>query len=262
MEKITSPQNEKIKNIIKLSKARERQKQSLLIIEGARAIKEAIKAGFLLPELYYCPEIIQDNKDKDVFKRKFNLIAVSREIFTKITYSENPDGYLALALPKYLKLDEVKISQNPLVIVLESLEKPGNLGAILRTAYAAKIDLIIINDPKTDIYNPNVIRASEGFVFAKQIVVASRQETYNFLVSNKIKIVASSIKAEKVYTECNLKKGVAVLMGTESTGLSKDWLKLADEQIIIPMNTGIDSLNVSVSTAIIIFEAWRQRGFN
>lgn len=267
MEKITSLQNQKIKNLIKLAKPRERKKQNLIIIEGQRAITEALRAKFVIKELFFCPELGGTAMIKEIIKdgpgaKDFVRTQVSPEVFKKITYAENPDGYLAIAEPRYLNLEESKLSKNPLIIVLESLEKPGNLGAILRTAYAAKVDLIIINDLKTDIYNPNVIRASEGFLFNNQIVVASREETSVFLKKKKIKTFATSLKAKKVYTGSNFKNSVALIIGTESSGLSTDWLSLADEQIKIPMQAGIDSLNVSVSTAIILFEAWRQRDFN
>ncbi|MCX6798276.1 MAG: RNA methyltransferase [Candidatus Falkowbacteria bacterium] len=264
MEKITSPQNLKIKNLIKLFKGRERKKQSLIIIEGERAIEQAVRGGFLIKEIFYCPEIAKTKLSRVRFLNNKDYLSspVSARVFNKITYAEKPDGYLALAEAKYLGLDKIKLDNRALVIVLESLEKPGNLGAILRTAYAAKVDLIIINDLKTDIYNPNVVRASEGYLFDSRVVVADKNETYNFLKKNKVKVLATSLRAKKIYTNFDFKIATAIIMGTESSGLSNDWLKLADEQIKIPMNQGIDSLNVSVSTAIILFEAWRQRGFN
>lgn len=258
MLKITSPHNEKIKNLVKLTKNRERSKNSLIIIEGARAIKEALRAGLAISQLFCCPGII---KDRSVLAKFKNFIEVDEAIFLKVSYAEHPDGYLALAAPKILNFESVKLSKKPLVLVLESLEKPGNLGAILRSAYASKVDLVVINNPKTNIYNPNVIRASEGFLFQNQVVMASRPETYNFLKNHKICIVATSLKADKIYTSFNFTQPCALVIGSEDKGLSRDWLSQADKQIKIPMQTGIDSLNASVSTAVILFEAWRQRGF-
>lgn len=259
MLKITSPHNEKIKQLIGLSKSKERNKQALIIIEGARAIKEALRAGFVVNQAFFCREMI---KERSLLSKLSNFIEVEAKIFRKISYAENPDGYLVLAQPKYLDLSQVNLSRNPLVLVLESLEKPGNLGAILRSAYAAKVDAVIINDPQTDIYNPNVIRASEGFLFNNQVVVASQKETLGFLKSKGVYILATSLRATKVYTGFDFTKPCAIVIGSESKGLSHSWLSLADEQIKIPMQPGIDSLNVSVSTAIVLFEAWRQRGFS
>lgn len=259
MLKITSPHNEKIKNLIRLAKNRERDKQSLIIIEGARAIKEAMRAGFLVSQAFFCRELI---KDKSLLPNFPDFIEVEPSVFKRVSYAENPDGYLVLAKPKYLDLKDSKLSSQPLVLVLESLEKPGNLGAILRSAYAAKVDLIIINDPKTDIYNPNVIKASEGFLFNNQVLIATQKATYKFLKDHGILILATSIQATKIYTGIDFTKPYALVIGSESKGLSRSWLSLADEQIKIPMKPGIDSLNASVSTAIILFEAWRQRGFS
>ena len=160
---------------------------------------------------------------------------------------------------KTKNLEEIKLSENPLIIVLENIEKPGNLGAIMRTAYAAEVDAIIINDNQTDIFNPNVVRASEGHIFTNQITVAEVSETEAWLKKNGVKIVATSIEKSKSYTEVDYKGGVAVVFGSEADGLSKKWLKLANETVKIPMKKGIDSLNVSVSMAIITFECKRQR---
>lgn len=259
MEKITSSQNKRIKELLKLAKPRERHKQGLIVIDGLRAIKEAVKANFIINEIFYCPEIA---KSQWLNLKNFSTCELAKNLFLKISYAENPDGYLAIAEPRQLGLDQVKLSDKPLILVLEALEKPGNLGAILRTAYAAKVDLIIINDPKTDIYNPNVVRASEGFIFDHQLVVADAKSTREFLKSHHIKTFATSLKARKNYVAADFKEACAIVFGAESSGLGAAWLKAADEQIKIPMREDMDSLNVSVSAAIILFEAWRQRGFN
>jgi len=254
---IESVQNEKIKNLVKLREAsRERKQQSLFLIEGWREINLALKGGVEIENLFYCQDYIKQELGIDEEK----IIEVSKKVFDKIAYRENPDGFLAVAKAKQEKLKNIKLSAKPLIIVLEAVEKPGNLGAILRTADAVGVDAIIINDPKTDIYNPNVIRASQGTVFTVPTVLSSIKETVEFCKNNKIKIFATTPDTKKEYTEINYKVGCAIVMGAEDKGLSDEWLKTADEKIKIKMSGKIDSLNVSVSTAIILFEASRQRG--
>ena len=257
MEIITSAQNSKIKEIIKLQKPRERKECGLVIVEGYQEILMALGAGFEIERLFFCPDLAGKKRIEKIEDDR--TISVVPAVFKKIAYRENPDGFLALVKSKVLKLDEVKLSKNPLVIVLESVEKPGNLGAILRSADAAGADAVIISDQRTDIYNPNVIRASLGTVFTNQVAVSSAKEIQKWLSKNKIKSLATTPEADKIYTEVNYKGGIAVVMGEEHKGLSEEWLKKADEKIKIPMAGKIDSLNVSVSTAIILFEAVRQR---
>jgi len=187
---------------------------------------------------------------------------VSEAVYKKISYKEKAAGILAVASPNILELETLKLKKNPLLVVLEAVEKPGNLGAIVRSAYAAGVDAIIINDEQTDIYNPNVVRASEGLIFRLPVIVASRENTINFLKKNKIKILAAALVGAKNYVEVNYQEASAILLGTEATGLSSEWLTKVDEIIKIPMKAGIDSLNVSVSAAILIFEAWKQRDFS
>ena len=254
---ITSVQNERIKEIIRLRKPRERRKQDLIIIEGKQEIELAHQAGLEIVELFYCQDFANSKKIAGLPEEK--LAPVVPAVFQKISYRENPDGFLALAKPKYLELSKIKLNKNPLVIILESLEKPGNLGAILRSADAAGADAVIVANPKTDIYNPNVIRASLGTVFTNQVAVASTEEARNWLAKNKIKSLAATPEAKKIYTEVNYTGPVAIIMGEEHPGLSQGWLEKVDEKIKIPMRGKIDSLNVSVSTAIILFEAVRQR---
>ncbi|MFA5360188.1 MAG: RNA methyltransferase [Patescibacteria group bacterium] len=253
---IESVQNEKIKNLVKLREAsRERKQQGLFLIEGWREINLALKGGVEIENLFYCQDYIKQELALDEEK----IIEVSKKVFDKIAYRENPDGFLAVAKIKQEKLKSIKLSAKPLIIVLEAVEKPGNLGAILRTADAIGVDAVIINDPKTDIYNPNVIRASQGTVFTVPTVLSSISETVEFCKNNKIKIFATTPETKKEYTGINYNAGCAIVMGTEDKGLSNEWLKTADEKIKIKMSGKIDSLNVSVSTAIILFEVVRQR---
>lgn len=256
-EVITSASNSTIKNVVKLiEKSSERKSQNLIVIEGVREINLARESGFKIETLFVCHEI---------FKQKIlgfdSVISVSKNIFKKIAYRENSDGLIALAQPENLKLTELKLSANPLIIILESVEKPGNLGAILRTADAARADAVIICDPKTDIYNPNVIRSSIGCVFTNQVVASSVGEVLEFLKEKKIKSFAAALTATKFYTESDLTQPSAIVMGTEAVGLTAKWITSADDRIKIPMLGKTDSLNVSTSCSILVFEALRQRNF-
>ena len=260
MEIISSDQNVRVKNIIKLQeKSRERKKQGLFVIDGLREIQEALKGGIIIEEIFICPEIVGDdfNSFSDV-----KTFYVSSAVYKKISYKEKPAGVLAVAKPKSLELSTLKLKNNSLLVILEAVEKPGNLGAIVRSAYAAGVDAIIINDEQTDIYNPNVIRASEGLIFRLPVIVDGRENTMKFVRENKIKVLAAALVGAKNYIEVDYREASAILLGTEATGLSKEWLAVADEIIRIPMKSGIDSLNVSVSAAILIFEAWKQRDFS
>jgi len=255
-DKINSLQNEKIKNLVKLREAgRERKQQGLFLIEGRREINLALKGKIEIENIFFCPDYAKQKLEIDEEKS----IEVSKKVFDKISYRENPDGFLAVAKTREVKLEKVKLNSKPLIIILEAVEKPGNLGAILRTADAARADAVIINDAKTDIYNPNVIRASQGTVFTVPVILSSIEETVGFCKKNKIKIFATTPDTEKEYAKVDYSGCCAIVMGTEDKGLSREWLKSADEKIKIKMRGQIDSLNVSVSTAIILFEALRQR---
>ncbi|MFA5109259.1 MAG: RNA methyltransferase [Patescibacteria group bacterium] len=262
MNTIVSLNNQIIKDLVRLKKAGERKDRGLIIIDGAREIKTAVEAGVEIVALFYCPELVKNPSAPA--GNFFNLseekiIKVSEAVFDKICYKENPDGFLATAQPQQTFLADIKLKNNPLIVILEAVEKPGNLGAILRTAYAADATAVIINDSQTDIYNPNVIRASEGCVFAKTIVKAETTETISWLKENKIKSFGAATGGLKSYTKADLRGAAAIVFGSESEGLSEQWLRAAEELIKIPMKKGIDSLNVSVSAAVILYEALRQR---
>ncbi|MFP4026093.1 MAG: TrmH family RNA methyltransferase [Thiohalospira sp.] len=261
-EQITSTQNPKIKNILKLQqKSAERKKQNLIVIEGLREIELAKRSGIKLKSIYFCSKIISDDEIEKRFHPLSSIVEISIEIYKKLAYRGSTEGVIALAEPQYLKLSDLKLRKNPLIIVLESVEKPGNLGAILRTADAAKVDAVIISDPLTDIYNPNVIRSSIGCVFTNQVVACSSGHAMAWLKEKGIKTYAASLMATENYHQKDFTKPSAFVMGTEADGLTQKWLKNTDEQIIIPMSGAIDSLNVSTSTAILVFEAMRQRNF-
>lgn len=263
MEKIVSLQNSRIKNIVKLSKSKERKSQNLFVIEGARELSLALSANYEIDSVFVCPELfaktdyptVLDNISPD------KIYEVSEAVFEKIAYREGSDGLLTLSIPKNHTLGNLDLSDNPFVIILEAVEKPGNLGAILRTADAAQVDAVIICDPSTDLYNPNAIRSSVGCIFTVKTAVCSSQEALEFLHQKQIKSFAAELQASQWYQETDFTEASAIVMGTEADGLTDFWLNNADARIKIPMRGKIDSLNVSVSTAVLTFEAMRQRGF-
>ncbi|TSD01906.1 MAG: RNA methyltransferase, TrmH family, partial [Parcubacteria group bacterium Athens0714_26] len=237
----------------------------LIVVDGQREIGFGLKAGLKVVEIFYCPSLHKSKDDLKLLvnKNKFKLTEVSEPVFKKICYKENPDGFLAVAQRPQTALPELeRVDRDILVVVLENVEKPGNLGAIIRSAYAASVDYIIINNAQTDIYNPNVIRASEGYIFKLLPIEISVPDTISWLKKNKIRTLGASTSTKKEYTKANLGGRVAIVLGSEAEGLSRNWLELADDLIKIPMRSDVDSLNVSVSAAIIIFEALRQRSVN
>lgn len=258
---ITSTQNPKIKSLLALEKPRERRKQQLFIIEGAKEVRMAMEAGYRIGNIFFCEEILDKKESGDLLQQDKLLIPVSKEVFDKIAIRESTGGILAVAEHKTHRLQDIKLRSNPLLLILEAVEKPGNLGAILRTADAAGVDAVIICDPQTDFYNPNVIRSSVGCVFTKQIASATSEETINWLKQHQINIYCTYLKASKPYHQTDFSKPCAVVMGTEATGLSDTWIQNSTANIIIPMQGKIDSMNVSNAAAVVVFEARRQRGF-
>lgn len=259
--KITSTQNPKVKSLLALEKPRERRKQQLFIIEGKKEIGLALEAGYKIGNLFFCDEIVALEEIPEALKNDKLLIPVSRDVFEKIAVREGTGGMIAVAEMQLHTLDRITLSKNPLVLVLEGVEKPGNLGAILRTADAANVDAVIICDPQTDFYNPNVIRSSLGCVFTKQVASATNEETIAWLKKNNISIYCTYLKASKPYHTVDYQKPCALIMGTEATGLTKTWVDNSNANIIIPMLGRIDSMNVSTAAAVVVFEARRQRGF-
>jgi len=260
---ITSRSNPKIKNILKLQKASERRKQNLTVIEGKREIERALLSGWKLSELYYCEELAGQNfPDLNLQLNKECIFeTVSKDVFDLIAYREGSDGLIALCSPLKHSLKQLSLKSNPLLIVLESVEKPGNMGAILRTADAAGVDAVIVCDPQTDLYNPNTIRASLGCIFSVPLVSTDSESALNWIQSKNIKIFATSLEASSDYLETDFSMPSAIILGTEATGLSEFWTSNSDKNIRIEMKGIADSLNVSVSAAIVVFEAVRQRRF-
>jgi TrmH family RNA methyltransferase len=258
---LSSTSNPKIKFLLSLEKPRERRKQQLFIIEGRKEIMHALRAGYRIGNIFYCiDQLSEADLEPELVKDKL-VIPVTQEVFDKIAIRENSGGVIAVAEMKTHHLADVKTAGTPLYLVLESVEKPGNLGAILRTADAAGLDGVIICDPQTDIYNPNVIRSSIGCLFTQTVAIATSAETIAWLKEHGFAIWCTYLPASIPYYEVDFRKAGAIVMGTEATGLSDEWIKVASSNIIIPMLGKADSMNVSTSAAVVVFEARRQRGF-
>lgn len=254
---ITSLQNPRVKYIVKLrDDKRQRQNDGLMLVEGYDEIQLALSAGHKPQTILSAPELAS----RPIDKINAETITVNRAVFEKISYRENPDGWIAVfPIPRH-SLDDLKLSQSPLIIAAESIEKPGNLGAMLRTADAAHVDAILVCDPRVDVYSPNVVRASRGTIFTVPVIETKSAQAVVFLQRNGIRILAATPSAEGEYTHQDLRIPLAVAVGTEDEGLSDFWLSQADVRVKIPMMGKVNSLNVSVSTALILYEAVRQRG--
>ena len=259
MKQITSAQNPYIKSLIQLQeKAKARKQSGTFLIEGMREIELAIKGNYEIETILFLPELVSNNQ---ITKLTDNPIEISKEVYQKLAYRDTTEGILAVAKTKSLQLSDLKLPENPLILVMEAIEKPGNIGAILRTCDAAKIDAVIIANPKTDLYNPNIVRSSVGCLFTNQIATGNTEEMIDFLIQKNINFYSATLQNSTSYHTQNYTLPTALVVGTEASGLSELWRKKATQNIIIPMQGEIDSMNVSVAAAILIFEAKRQRGF-
>lgn len=260
---ISSTQNKTVKRLIQLQeKSRNRKKEGVFVVEGFRELQLALKGNYQLQSLYYCEDLMPFDNLKDLSIPTHDIYQLSLEVYKKIAYRGSTEGVIALATPKNHSLAELKFQQkNPLLLIAEAPEKPGNIGAILRTADAARVDAVCIANPKTDLYNPNIIRSSVGCVFTNQIATGSTQEIIDFLAQNDIHFYAATLQNANVYTQEDFTKPTAIVVGTEADGLSEQWRTKATKNIYIPMQGEIDSMNVSVAAGILIFEAKRQRGY-
>ena len=263
MKQITSVQNPYIKSLLQLQdKAKVRRQTGTFIIEGKREIELALKGGYELETVLFVPELTSEKELLSFQSANAERIEISKEVYQKLAYRDTTEGVIAIAKTKSLSLKDLKLSENPLILIGESLEKPGNVGAILRTADAANVDAVIIANPKSDLYNPNVVRSSVGCLFTNQIATGSTEEVIAFLKENKINFYSATLQNSTSYHTQDYTKPTALVVGTEATGLTQPWRDEATQNIIIPMQGEIDSMNVSVAAAILLFEAKRQRGFN
>lgn len=260
MKTITSIHNPLIKSLQQLQdKAKSRKQSGTFLIEGKREIELAIQGGYILDTVLFLPDLITIEEVKKRTHEQVDIIKITKEVYQKLAYRDTTEGIVAVAQSKSVQLSDLKLSKKPLILVAEAPEKPGNIGALLRTADAAKLDAVLIANPKTDIYNPNVVRSSVGGLFTNQIATGTTAEIIEFLKQNDIKFYCATLQNSNAYYEENFTEPTAIVVGTEATGLSQEWRDHATKNIYIPMEGIIDSMNVSVAAAILIFEAKRQR---
>ena len=266
-DRITSLHNPRIKEVLRLQeKSAERRRQGLTLVEGYRELANARQAGWQVATLLVCAELAGETIAQELLApalqtpRAYELLPVSPAVFAKLAVRERSDGVLALLRTPSRTLADLQLPANPLVLVLEAVEKPGNLGAILRTADAAPAHAVLVGDPRTDLYNPNVIRASLGGIFTVPTVAAPMVEILAFLKSAGIRTFAAALADDaKSYTATSFAGPTALVLGTEADGLTPASRQACDETVIIPMRGVLDSLNVSVAAAVLTFEAVRQR---
>lgn len=258
---LTSTQNPRVKQLLALQqKSAERRRTGLFVVEGQRELQHCLEAGYDIDTVFYCPELTANSEISEYSDYpSIHHLQVNPYIYGKIAYRGGTEGIVATVKARRHTLDGLSLTDNPLVIVLESVEKPGNLGAVLRSADAAAADAVIVCDPLTDLYNPNLIRASVGAIFTVPTVACTTADCIAFLKEKGIRILTAQLQDSSLYYDTDMRCGTALVMGTESTGLTQPWRDAADAHIRIPMLGRLDSLNVSVSAAILLFEAVRQR---
>lgn len=263
-EAITSAQNRRIKEIISLhDKSRSRREKSLFIAEGVREIRAAVAGGYTVKSLYYVPEFLDKHPEfssaslPEIPAEEY--IRLSQEVYSRVAYRESTEGVLAVVRSSYISLEDEVPGENPLVIVLEGVEKPGNLGAVLRTADACGADYVVFADCPADLYNPNLIRSSLGTVFTCRVICSDSESVYGWLKKYGISILTAQLQDSVPYYRTDMKRGTAIVLGSESGGLTGFWRERSDARIRIPMLGHADSLNVSVSAAVLCYEAVRQR---
>jgi TrmH family RNA methyltransferase len=260
MDKITSLQNQRIKDAVRLRDRRERDKTGLFLVEGYRELKRALDAGREMTSIFYCTDLFLGSNALALLDRSgAELIPCTREVFAKISYRDRPDGLLGVAPQLHLSLSDLKLPKNPFIVIAESIEKPGNLGTILRSCDGAGVDAVIVCDRTTDIHNPNVVRSSVGTLFTLPVLEAEGSETLAFLKKNGIAIAAATPDAKLEYTKSDFSGAIAIAVGTEQLGLSEAWMSQADCQVRIPMRGTADSLNVASATTLLLYEVVRQR---
>ncbi|MDN3493409.1 TrmH family RNA methyltransferase [Winogradskyella bathintestinalis] len=260
---ISSVQNTFIKQLVLLKeKSRQRKKSGQFLIEGKRELSLAIKGGYTIESLLFYPDLFSESEAEAMSSYNIDIIEISKDVFQKLAHRDTTEGVIAVVNSKIHTLENLKLtSKNPLILVAEAPEKPGNIGALLRTADAANVDAIIIANPKSDLYNPNIIRSSVGCVFTTEIAMTTSEEAIVFLKKYNFNIFSAILQESEPYYTQNYILPTAIVVGTEATGLSEQWREAATKNISIPMQGEIDSMNVSVAAGILIFEAKRQRNF-
>ena len=260
---ISSAQNPKIKHLLQLQqKSSLRRSEQLFVAEGARELSRLIKAGFEIDSIFFCPSILGKGSWASLpseFPSSARCFEVSEEVYNKIAYREGTEGVIAEVKTRDLTLNALPEKKDALYVVMESVEKPGNLGAVLRSADASGADAVIVCDPLTDIWNPNLIRNSTGAIFSVPCIACSSRECISFLKERGVRILTAQLQDSELYYDTDMRCATAIVLGTEATGLTEIWREAADAHIRIPMLGMLDSLNVSVSAAILLYEAVRQR---
>lgn len=269
MKQISSVQNPYIKSLVQLQeKAKARRESGTFLIEGIREIELAINASYEIVMLLICPDLFNFQISKfalhsspaaRVSNFQIEATAISKEVYQKLAYRDTTEGLLAVAKTKDNSIASLKLPENPLILIAESPEKPGNIGALLRTADAAAVDAVIIANPLTDLYNPNIVRSSVGGLFTTQVATGSTEEIIGFLKEKNIALYSACLQDSVPYDQQDFKGPTAIAVGTEATGLSQPFRDAATQNILIPMRGAIDSMNVSVAAAVLVFEAVRQR---
>ena len=261
---LTSLQNPKIKQLVKLRERRERNNSQQFIIEGYRELLRAHENNYFIQSLFYCDPLFLGSNEwsliESIRQSGVPCFSCTEAVFHKISYRDRPDGLIAIAPQRHVPIEAIKLAkQNSLFIVAEGIEKPGNLGTILRSSDAAGIDGLIVCDQCTDLFNPNVVRASVGTLFTVPVIEDSSANTLKWLKANNIPILAATPQAKSLYTEVDMRGPIAIAVGTEQIGLSELWMKESSLQVRIPMLGVADSLNVATATTLLLYEAVRQR---
>jgi len=259
---ITSPQNPRVKQVVRLRDRRHREREGLMLVEGRDELGLALAGGSRLQTLYLCPSLAGDPDGPLLRQARAaagEVIEVSQPVFEKMAYRDNPDGWLAVLPAVRRRLGDLPGAEHPLYLIAEAVEKPGNLGALLRSADAAGVTGVIVCDPTTDLNNPNVVRSSRGTLFTVPVAEATADEAFSWLRAGGIPIVAATPQASQAYTEADLTGPVAIAVGTEHEGLSAAWLAHASVQVRIPMLGQVNSLNVATAATLLLYEAVRQR---
>jgi TrmH family RNA methyltransferase len=260
---ITSLSNPRVKTVVKLRQRSHRDDLGNMLIEGFREISRAIKNSHPLTELFFCEDFFQGKNNHALLQQSADmgtrLTSCSTAVFKKISYRDRPDGLLAVAPQIKTELSQITLPPTPFIVIAEAIEKPGNLGTILRSSDAAGVDAVIVCDRCTDINNPNVVRASVGTIFSLPVVETSSADAIEWLKSNNISAVATTPHTDTLYSDADLTNGVAIVVGTEQYGLSDTWLNASEIKVRIPMLGQADSLNVASATTIMLYEVVRQR---
>jgi TrmH family RNA methyltransferase len=262
---LSSPQNPRVKQVVRLRDRRDRDREQLFLIEGYRELKRALDNGFPVHDLFVCAELFQGRNEPALIERYAAAgTAVHRTteaVFRKMAYRDRPEGLLGVAPQRHRPLAHLPAAAAPLLLVAVAIEKPGNLGTILRSADATGVDGLVLCDACTDLYNPNVVRASTGTLFSVPLAEGGTPETLAWLRARGVRTLAATPHADAVYTEVDMRGPLAIIVGCEMLGLSDAWLAAADLRVRIPMLGQADSLNVATATTILLYEAVRQRGW-